>query len=260
MFHPMACRLSLTTGVPVTTSDVTNATTVYFTPVIGQHPFVSLWDSAAFRAVEFTEKSVSLSGLASNCYDAYLELVSGVVTASLVAWTNTTTRATSVIKQNGILMGNSTNKVYIGTIYLHATGQCDDADARRGVWNFYNRKIRRTYKQYNKSGSASYTTGSWRQYEANSGAQVQHVYGQQEDFAYASIGGDSQGGNGYLALGINSTTGAAAAIRSAQATLNSACSDQVYLPQLGLNTLYMTEFGASGWSSGSAIIQGHFLG
>lgn len=259
IFHAMACRVSLTSNTPVTTGDVTNATTVYITPVVGQHPFVSLWYSSAWQTLEFTQKSVSLSGLASNCYDVFLEISGGSIVASLIAWTNTTTRATALITQDGILMATSTNKVYVGTIYLHATGQCDDADARRGVWSFYNRKIRRLAKTYNKSGSASYTTASWRQYEANSGAQVQHVYGYQEDFAYASIGGDAQGGSGYLALGLNSTTGQAPAVRSS-ATLNSGATDQVYLPNLGLNTLYMTEFGATGFTSGSATIEGYMLG
>ncbi len=263
MTHPMGVRLTLTSNAQVTTTDVTNATTLYITPAFGQHGFVSLWysSSSAWVILEFAQKSISLSGLASNCYDVTLELNTGTgaIDTALTAWTNVSTRATSLTEQNGLLMLSGTSKVYIGTIYLHSTGQCDDSDARRGVWNYYNRKMRRLYKFYNKPGSASYTTGAWRQYDNVTSTMVQHVQGWLEDCAFYSLGGDAQGGSGYLAIGLNSTTGNAPAVRDA-GTLNSGGISQVYYPQVGLNTIYMTEYGAAGFSSASAALQGFIMG
>src|SRR5574337_954655 len=46
-------RLTLTSGTPVTTSDVTGATTVYYTPYL--HNLIPLWDGQNWAPVEFSE-------------------------------------------------------------------------------------------------------------------------------------------------------------------------------------------------------------
>src|SRR3989344_6235690 len=50
-------RLTLTTAVPVTTSDVTAATTVYFTPYNGDK--IALYDGSTWAISAFTEKSIN---------------------------------------------------------------------------------------------------------------------------------------------------------------------------------------------------------
>lgn len=62
---PLQCgRLTLTTAVPVTTSDVTGAGTVYFTPWRGN--VVSIFDGADWQPYSFAELNVALSGLTSG--------------------------------------------------------------------------------------------------------------------------------------------------------------------------------------------------
>src|SRR3990167_6078136 len=57
-------RLTLTSGVPVTTVSVTDATTIYFTPYVGNR--CALCDGANWRHVTFSETSLSLGTNAAN--------------------------------------------------------------------------------------------------------------------------------------------------------------------------------------------------
>lgn len=52
-------RLTLTTATPVTTADVTAATTVYFTPYNGD--LVTLYDASVWKTIRFTEKSIGVT-------------------------------------------------------------------------------------------------------------------------------------------------------------------------------------------------------
>src|SRR4051812_49331438 len=52
-------RLTLTSGTPLTTSDVTAAGTVYFTPYNGN--VIGLYDGTDWLAIPFTEQSISLA-------------------------------------------------------------------------------------------------------------------------------------------------------------------------------------------------------
>lgn len=68
---PLQCgRLTLQSGTPITTSDVTAAATVYFTPWRGN--VLSLFDGTDWQPYTFSELSLTLSGLTSGKnYDVY---------------------------------------------------------------------------------------------------------------------------------------------------------------------------------------------
>lgn len=93
-------RLSLTTGVSVTTSDVVNAQTIYCTPHSGN--VISLYDGAKWVLYESNEFSLALGTLAAGNYDVFCYANAGVPTLEFLAWTNSTTRATAIVQQNGI--------------------------------------------------------------------------------------------------------------------------------------------------------------
>ena len=147
-----AGRLTLTTGVPVTSSDVTAATTLYFSPYNGNQ--IALYDgSSAWSIYEFSELSISLSGkTADTNYDVFLYDNSGTLTLELVAWSSSgagsSTRATAITLQNGVYVkSGSTTKRYLGTIRITSTtGQCEDSETKRFVWNMNNQIARREYK------------------------------------------------------------------------------------------------------------------
>ncbi|MFA5458174.1 MAG: LamG domain-containing protein, partial [Synergistaceae bacterium] len=94
-------RLTLTTGVPVTTSDVTAATTLYFTPYNGN--LVGLYSGASWSVSAFSELSLSLSGYTANKnYDIWIYDNAGTLTLDSTIWTDDTTRATALTTQDGI--------------------------------------------------------------------------------------------------------------------------------------------------------------
>jgi len=169
-------RLTLTTGTPVTTSNVTAAGTLYFTPYAGNQ--VGLYDGSAWELHEFTERSLSLSGFtADKNYDIFLYDNSGTLTLSATAWTNDTTRATALTTQDGIYVkSGATGYRYLGTIRITSAGSvCEDSNDYRGVWNYYNRA--RRYLQVSDTTGHTYTTASWRAWNNDTSTKVEFVVG-----------------------------------------------------------------------------------
>lgn len=162
-------RLTLTTAVPVTTSDVTAATTLYFTPFRGNT--IGTYSGSAWSVSAFTEKSISLSGLTAGLpYDVFI--VDSTLALELLAWTNGTTRATALTTQDGIYVKTgATTRRYLGTIVIAATGQCEDSLAKRLVWNYYNR-VSRAITRLETTNSWSYSTASYHQANASTANQI----------------------------------------------------------------------------------------
>ena len=157
-------RLTLTSGTPVTTADVTGATTIYYTPYKGNS--IGLYDgSSAWTILTFTEKSLALGTLTSGLpYDVFAYNNSGVVALELLAWTSATARATALVYQNGVLVkSGATTRRYLGTFYTTSTTQTADALATRYLYNYYNRVMRVGYVIDNTSHS--YVTGTLQNLE-----------------------------------------------------------------------------------------------
>ena len=162
----LACegRLTLTSGTPVTTADVTNATSIYFSPFRGNR--IALYDgSSSWNMRTFSELTLALGTLTANLpYDIFAYDNSGTVALrSAVAWTNTTTRATALTTQNGCLVktGATTDR-YLGTFYTSSTTQTQDSATQRFLWNYYNR-VRKPMSCTDGTDSWTYTTTTWRQ-------------------------------------------------------------------------------------------------
>ena len=133
-------RITLSTGVPVTTSDVTAATTIYFTPYQGNN--ISLYDgSAIWNVISFTELSIAVPATTATMYDVFCYNNSGAATLEVLAWTNDTTRATALVLQNGVYVkSGATTRRYLGSFRTTGvSGQTEDSVANRFVWNYYNR-------------------------------------------------------------------------------------------------------------------------
>ena len=153
---PFMCQGRLTTesGVPVSTSDRSNQSTLYFTPYEGSR--IALFNGTSWILFTFSEISLALSGLtAGNNYDVFVYSNAGTPTLELgTAWTNASVRATALTKQDGVyVLNGSTTRRYVGTIRATAATQTQDTAAQRFVWNYYNR-VRRTL-------AVSFTANSW---------------------------------------------------------------------------------------------------
>jgi len=203
-------RLTLTSGVPVLTADVSAATAIYFTPYLGNR----LWIPDASQILQpylFSELSLGLNTsahVANTNYDLFvwnnagtLQLVSGP------AWSSGTVRAAAISLLNGIYVntavmagiasGNTGVSVpaqqglYVGTFRTIVTaGQTamamNPAPASGGslpqllLWNNYNRRLQSVTNSDN-GASYTYTSATVRQARGSANNQINFVTGLAED-------------------------------------------------------------------------------
>jgi len=170
-------RLTLTSGTPITTTDVTAATTVYYTPGGSTGNVIALYDGSNWVPVVFSETSLSLSGLTANTnYDIWGRISSGVLALDTTAWTNDTTRATAIAQQDSvdIKSGDATRRL-LGTIRITGTtGQTEDSRAKRFVSNRYN-DTARNMEVHDAAATWTYSIATYRQANANTANQLDFV-------------------------------------------------------------------------------------
>ena len=193
-------RLTLESGVPVSTTDQTAKTNVYYTPYL--HDLISLFDGTRWRPYVFTEATIAVPATTSTPFDIFVYDNAGTLTYETVDWTNSTTRATAIVRQNGRWVKNgATSRRYLGTCCTTGTsGQCEDSNDFRGVWNCYNRvscKLAHT----EATDSWTYATQTWRSANNSTANRVVIVVGLSEvllDLIVAVTSNQSQ--PGYYAL------------------------------------------------------------
>jgi hypothetical protein len=246
-------RLTLTSATPVTTSNVSAATTLYYTDYLGDQ--IALWDTSLgmWRVFTFVEVSVSLGATAANTnYDVFIYDVAGTLTLELVAWSSDSARATSLAMQDNVwVKASALNRRYVGTIRTVAAGQCEDSTTKRFVWNQYNRLQRRMTVA--AAASHTYTTAAVRAWNNSTTTQLQFVCGQVEDaFLVVNTGriDVSVAGSGAVEVGVGHNTTTAHSIATDGfdvdvAALLTAVSHGALYPALGYNYLQQTEYGAA---------------
>jgi len=107
-------RLTLTSGLAVTTTDVVNASTIYLTPYKGN--VISLYDGTKWVSYESNEISLALGTLATGNYDVFCYANAGVPTLEFLAWTNATTQAVPITKLNGVnVKSTDTTRRWVGS-------------------------------------------------------------------------------------------------------------------------------------------------
>lgn len=179
-------RLTLTSGTPVTTGDVSAATTIYCTPYVGNS--IALYDGTNWNVRSSSEFSLGLGTLTSGRpYDVFCYDNAGTPTLEFLAWTNDTTRATALAYQDGILVKSGTpTRRYIGTFYTTAATTTEDSVGKRYLWNYYNRVARSLFVT-DATGTWNYTTATLRQANGAAGNQINFVIGVSEDIVTADL-------------------------------------------------------------------------
>lgn len=177
---PPPGRLTPTSGTPITTTDTSGATAVYYTPHVGA--LIPIYNGSAFVPTSFSELTLRLvSAHSANAkYDVFVFNNSGAVTiVTGPAWTSATSRGTGagtteLTTINGLLVNNvsmtgrnsSTTysidanvATYVGTITIAGSaGTTDDADSSRLIANYYNTVSRVYIRAYTSSDT-------WNRYE-----------------------------------------------------------------------------------------------
>lgn len=218
--HTCDFRLTLTTAVPVTTADVTGATTVYCSPYKGNQ--IALFDGTNWVVRASAEFSLALGTLTSGLpYDVFCYDNATVPTLEFLAWTNGTTRATALVLQNGVLSKTGAlTRRYMGTFYTTSTTATADAEATRYLWNYYNRVARNTRASF----SANRSTTSATYTEVNTEIRNGFLLGVSEDAVHFDMASPCQSDNSTnlrnMSVGIDSTTVAEDTVAQWQSALN----------------------------------------
>lgn len=174
-------RLTLTTGVPVTATDVSNSAWLYFTPFKGNR--IGLYANGPdlidnWHVLSFTEIAYPLVLMPDGNYDifAYADTALWTVALEHVGWLNDNTRATALAMQDGVLVKSTDHsRRYLGTIRIASTFAFDTV-TRRWVSNYHNR-ARRTLRVAESTASWTGQTGTPEYVRASSANQVSLVSG-----------------------------------------------------------------------------------
>lgn len=198
-------RLTLQSGSPVPTSDVT-ATTIYYTPHV--HNRVRLYDGTRWVLYTFSEVSLALGTLTSGMnYDVWLYDNAGTLTLELLAWASDHARNTNIGRQDGVwIKSGSPTRLYLGTIRTVSTTQCTDSVSTRFVWNQYSR-VRREVYVFDGTDSWNYTTDTWRQMNASTANQIGVVCGIAYHSQASLSAGPSIVGQSGASVGVNAGIG-----------------------------------------------------
>lgn len=286
LIGPPGGRLTLTTAVPVTTSDVTAATTVYYTPYI--HDVIALYDGTRWVSKHFTELSQattdntkSPAAVANNSnYDIFVWDDSGTLRATRgPAWTSDTGRGTGAgTTELELLQGRYVNKIaitngpaaqrglYVGTIRSNGSAQINDSATLRCVWNTYNR-VQRNMVRFDNSSDWNYSTATYRQANGSTANQIAIIRGLNEDAMSAQVNvavfnSTSTFRAVFIAIGLDSASAPTDSTSSVSGTTNSSVALTMIchyygLPGLGFHYLAWLEKGAGTdtqtWGSGGSV-------
>lgn len=211
-------RLTLTTGVPVPTVDVTAATNVFFTPFKGNR--IALWDGvAAWTLFTFSEITLALGTIAAGVvFDVMAFNNNGAVGLVLLQWTNSTTRSVALTMQDGVLIQMSTTRRYLGTLYTTSATTTEDSGSyltasggvpKRYLWNYYHR-VDRPVARIEATTSWTYSTNTIRQANAAAANQIEVVIGISEEpidlSVMASFAVATNPNTAAVGIGLDSTT------------------------------------------------------
>lgn len=265
-------RLTLSAGTPVPSTNITAATTVYYTPYNGD--YIAIYDTSNSRwdLRQFTERSLSLSGFTANTnYDIFAYWNGTEIVLEAVAWATSTgglsTRDSAISQINGIFVKSADNRRLLGTIRTTGTtGQSEQSRTKLYVSNINNRVPYTLLNRLDSVGVYTYTTAAWRFVNGVTTWRVEIVSCQSQNIDVSSAqivnGASPQQSTG---IGRNSNTANSADIytnslyntpTSVSAHLITASGTYFVVP--GYNFFQMLEWGDP--SIGTSTFIGSYLG
>lgn len=245
-------RLTLTSGTPVTATDVTGATNIYYTP--HKSSFIALYDTvdAAWKSLEFSETTLAIGTVTSGKnYDIFAYNNSGTLALEKVAWTSDSARATALVRQNGVwVKSGDASRRYVGSFRSISTTQTADTIGNRCLFNADNR-VDRVLAVEETTANWSQDAGAWQLANSNANNCVKVLIGLAEDavsaHCYGAAVASAGGPNGSIGIGINTTSTNSARGGSSGFSTSTAKLVGSYhgvLP-VGYNTLNLIEFGST---------------
>ena len=230
---PPQGRLTLTTATPVMATSQTAATTIFYSPYVGDQ--VPIYNGTAFTMTTAAELSnvttASSTGnagpaavAANSIYDLFVWSNGGTMTLTRgPAWSSDTTRGagTTLVRTLGIWLNNAaitngpaaSRGTYVGTVRSNASSQIDfqfggsGTPGFFGVWNTYNR-VQLASACAQSTASWAYTSATIRATNGNNNTRLSFVSGLAEEatFIYYFIGNAGTAGFFNIGVALNSTT------------------------------------------------------
>jgi len=213
-------RLTATSATPVTTADVTGATSIYLSPYKGSRIALAL-DSAgsAFKVYALSEITKTLGTLSSGAnYDVFCYPTSDTEAAlELVAWTNDTTRATALVRTFGVWFksGDLTRR-YVGSLRTTSTTTTEDSEAKRFLFNADNR-VPRVMRVVESTSTWNYTTDTYRAANNSTANRLQYIQGLSEEPISARVLCSAYNANtipAAVGIGVDSTSADSSQIKT----------------------------------------------
>ena len=209
-------RLTLESGVAISTTDQTAKTILYYTPY--SHSSIGLYDTtnSVWTPYNFTQTSLALGTLSSGVnYDTFMYSNSGTLTLAASSWASNTARTTAISLQDGVYVKTSDKSHrYLGTFRTTATTTTEDSEAKRFVYNVNNQVPRHSLGvlgYVNDNAAVTFTLSSlntWVALNGGVGNKCEWVNGLTSTCMLVGESFAVAGAAGYviIGIGIDSTT------------------------------------------------------
>ena len=185
-------RLTLESGVAVSTTDQLAKTTLYLTKHKGNK--IALYNTVLARWLIYTidEISIAIPSTINTNYDVFLYDDDGALTLVLVAWHDSTAGASQrtladpawggTTLQDGIrVKDGELNKRFIGCVGTGSvSGQTEKSKSKVLIWNYYNR-VATDIGAFESTANWTINVTDWRKLNDSTDARVEIIIGLQED-------------------------------------------------------------------------------
>ena len=201
----------------------------------------------------------------SSMFDVFGFNNSGALKLEILKWTNTTTRATALTTQDGVLVKTgATTRLYLGSIATTATlGQTEysfggtasgGTAANLLVYNYYNRTDVEALVQ-DSATSWSYATATLRSANNSNNNRINFIVGVSEDVVkatYDAVVRYGTAGNPAIAVGLDSTSAATGTQAGISATATATPAAHTHAAGTYLDSQFNAVTGTSGSTAASA--------
>lgn len=201
-------RLTTSAGTPVSTSSISGASAIIYTPYIGDK--IALYSSSTWSILTFSELMTPSSGLTTTTiYDVFIYNNASTATLEIgPAWASGTARTSAITQLNGVWVKSADfTRRYLGSLRTTSTSAYDDSNQNRFLWNCYNRVVRPLVRKETTS-SWTYSTAAWRSWNNSNANRVQILRGLDEDAVGVTFNGGASGGTYSLGVGLDVTASA----------------------------------------------------
>lgn len=147
-------RLTLTSGTPVLTSNVTAATTIYLTPYLGNR--TAVYTGSAWLPLAFNEISVAVPSTVYRLFDIFEYNNSGTLALETVNWNQSTAAITAASNATPIVI--TSNGHGLANNDLVAIAGVGGNTAANGIWSIANIAAN-TFELEGSAGNGAYTSG-----------------------------------------------------------------------------------------------------